>query len=228
MLKLKDITVLKQIYDPHADGYLVTGKLKDPTADKPYVLGFRKRHGRNILDQETFSSKGWLTRTFNSTLRNDEWSDEPTFQNDTHAKPLYAWENKYLEPYAPRVSEKKARLIIRKVCNDYDIEPTILRWRPDNDGKSSLYDPADHAIEFHHRDLVSLLHEIGHAIHFQDDKHAKGAHHAPAFTRILLELYNRYAGFPIDYLVITANQFKLLGDMKNEQLIFTPPKHPRV
>ena len=226
-LKLKDIHVLNQIYDPHTDSYLVTGTLKNPAARKPYILGFRKRHGRTLLDEKTYSNKGWLTRSFRDALQNNQWPNEKTFKTDTHAKRLYAWENTYLVPHAPNVSEKTARQIIRQVCEDYGMAPIKLRWR--KEGGASWYFPSDNSITFHHRDLVLLLHEIGHAIHDQDDRSKKGAHHAPAFARILLELYNRYAGFPIDYLIVSANKHGILGDLNAKQIIFDPTTHrPRI
>ena len=77
-----------------------------------------------------------------------------------------------------------------------------------------------------HRDLITLLHEIGHAIQSEDDMENKGPNHSPAFARILLELYNRYAGFKLDYLLVSANSYNLLGDLKSNQSLFTTRKHP--
>jgi hypothetical protein len=224
--KLKDITVLDEIYNPHANGYMVTGKLKDSASEKPYILGWRTRKGQTLIEPQTYKSKGWLTRSFQKAISQDQWPDNEIFRRDTHQQRLYDWENACLVPQTIRVSEKKAREVIKRVCSDYNIERTMLRWRPDNEGKPSLYDPSEHSIEFRHRDLVSLLHELGHAIHEENGENDKGPHHSPAFTRILLELYNRYAGFNIDYLVITAQKFDLLGDTKSNQII-SDPASPR-
>jgi len=226
MPKMKDITVFRELYDPHADGYLVTGRLKDESAPKPYIMGWRRRHGQTLIEPRSYSSKGWLTRSFREALENDEWPHDRQFFNDRHKDRLYRWEDQYLAPHTQRISEKQARQLIKDVSKDYGIEPPALRWRAEN-ASSSFYLGQDHSITFHHRDRVSLLHEIGHAIHGQNDENDKGAHHSPAFTRIVMELYHKYAGFRLDYLMVTANIHNLLGDMKSEQIIFDPTKHPK-
>lgn len=226
MTKLKDITVWKQIYDPHADGYLVAGKLLDSTSEKPFVMGWRARHGRRLHEPKQFKSKGWLTRSFRDALANDDWPHKISAREDHQANRLYTWEETYLMPHAPRLNQNQARQVIRQICHDYDLDHVPLRWRKKGTRESGVptshYSPHDNSITFEHRDLVSLLHELGHAIHDKEDENDKGAHHSPAFARICLSLYHRYAGFPIDYLMITANKCNLLGDIKSEQIIFDP------
>ena len=72
-------------------------------------------------------------------------------------------------------------------------------------------------IKFGHRDNISLLHELAHAIH--DHKAAAGADHNPTFVWIAIELYHRYAGFDLAYLVATAHQAGLLGDIERQKVL---------
>lgn len=222
-VKLKDIDVLRQLYDPHADGYFIAGKAKDEAAEKPYIMGWRTRKGRKLIAPQSFKSKGRLTRAYKEAVKADHWPEHDIFRKDTQHKKLYAWEELYLQAHTIRLSEKTARKVISQVCDDYSIPPLKLRWCPE--GKTSWYVYSSRLIKFSHRDLISLLHEIGHAVHDEIPESRKSAHHSPAFARILVELYHRYAGFPLDYLMVTAHEFDLLGDMKTEQLIFDPIAH---
>lgn len=225
MTKLNDLTVWKQIYDPHADGYLVTGKLKAAASEKPYIMGWRTPHGQKIIDEQRYSSKGWLTRAFKQALLEDHGPKDNIFRKDRRQNKLYHWENTYLLPHTSDIPEKQAKQITRQVCQDYGIEPIKLKWC--EEGDVSYYNFTDHTIEFRHRDLVSLLHEIAHGIHEEKSGDKKGPNHSPAFARLAIELYHRYAGFPLDYLIVSANQYGLLGDLSAEQVIFDPQKHPK-
>lgn len=224
MTKLKDITVLREIYDPHLDGYLVAGKLKFRASEtkNPYIVAWRSRLEQRLVYKTFLPTKGALSKYFSHIDMNDDYPDMGLFKMARLQERVYKWEAAHVLPYTEKITHRQAHDIVRQVATNYGIEKPTLKWLPE--GTISSYAEGFNRIKFSHRDKIRLLHEMAHAIHCNDPEHEKGALHSPAFTRIAIELYHRYAGIDLPHLLVTANQYGILGDMQAPQNLHLEPK----
>lgn len=210
-MNLKDLTILKRRYDPHIDAYLVLGRRKEKDVLRRYVVGWYSRHkDTKLARRKSFLDFDSAKISFQDMTKITDPPVHKSFVRDWQVQKVYRWEEKYLEEKAVTINETQARQLIAKVCTDYGIKKPELIWRK-RKTEHSDYCVDNHRIRFGHRDNVALLHELAHALHAHKlDVHA---HHSPPFVWIAMELYNRYAGCNLSYLVTTAQQAGLLGDL---------------
>ncbi len=209
-MKLSDLDIREKFYSNDIDGYLILGRNRDETTLKRWVVGWYSRHSptrlarrKSFADEE--SARAMLDVAYQTALS----PAHEKFSKDWQKHTVYLWEDIDLAGHQIELTRQEARALVAKVCDDYNIEPPELVW---SQKKGSEYFPASHRIRFGHRDLISLLHELAHAIHLHTDNLSK-ADHSPPFVWIAIELYNRYAGVNLQYLITTAQREGLLGDI---------------
>ena len=214
-MNLSDLEILKKHFDARIDGYFVFAKNKDQNSLQKYVVGWYSRHQENELaSYKAFTDASSAHQYFKEQLDNETAPRNAVFNKDFQDNDVYSWEEKYVEPQALTITPKQAKAMIKKVCDDYDIPEVMLKWKKMQG--ASYYIEEDNKIEFGHRDNISLLHELAHAIHAHDTDN--GANHNPSFVWIAIELYHRYAGLDLGYLITTAIQSGLLGDVNTQKI----------
>ncbi len=218
-----DIAVVKRHYDAQSDAYLVMGTHQRPDLKKPFnVVAWHSRHNKKLIDIKTFDSQTGARAHFSAALTAPEAPEHPLLDRDWQKDRLYKWENSFLNDSSARINKKEALALIRRVCKDYNISEPELEWCAAKKG-GAAYVIDEHKIYFSDRDAVSLLHELAHAIDAvrHDKEPDSGAEHAPAFVWLAIELYNRYAGIRMDYMIVSANNAGLLGDLQENQMLFS-------
>jgi hypothetical protein len=220
LLRAKDLIIRERHYDANVDGYLVVGqkRKKDNSSLKNHVVGWISRHKDQLHESRYFMDKGSAKRYYNQVILNDHKKPEcSVFMKDWQKQKLYSWENTLVKNHGLKLNEKQAKSIIRKVSREYGIPAPKLKmekitWH-------SEYDDEKNIIHFGSRDNITLLHELAHAIHTKQLDDELAAHHSPGFTWIAIELYHKYAGLNLNYLILGASANGLLGDLNEKQLI---------
>ena len=203
--------ILRQHFNAVADAYCLL--LQNPQNDNDYTVAWKSRHKRTLIEPVNFSEHVSAVQHFDMAVHsNDDILPHKDITKDWQRKRVYRWENENVEEYADPIDINRAKRLIRTVAKDYNIPPPTLIWRKKG---GSIYTP-DHKIKFGHRDDVSLLHEMGHAILNKKVDLAGLPHHSPAFVWMAIELYNRYAHVDLQHLVTTAAKADILGDMQAE------------
>jgi hypothetical protein len=229
-MKVNNITIIKKIYDPHADGYLVLGKNKKNKSLKKYVVGWVSRHkpdslkehyeGTNKFFQDLHSAQ----TAFDTIIQSEQQSDHHLFTKDWQKNRVYKWEDTYILPYAKNLSKKDIKELIKKVAKDYKIKTPKIEWLKSND--NSYYDEDDHLVSLGARDDVTALHEMAHAVHEHMHDRDIVANHPPAFVWKLIELYNKYLELDMKYLITSAHHSDIIGDINVEEIIDPSPFTP--
>ena len=216
-MKVKDLVVRSKHYDPHLDAYLIVGKRKrEAKTLKNHVVAWVSRHNEQLSESKYFLDSRSATRYFNKTKNETHYPETPSLTKDWQKQRVYNWENKSLIPHALKINEKEAKSLIRKVSRDFSIRQPKLKMEKVT--WNAEYDSSTNTIHFGSRDNITLLHELAHAIHIKETDDEPLADHSPGFVWTAIELYNKYAGINLSYLLLTAEKSGLLGDMKESQM----------
>jgi hypothetical protein len=159
--------------------------------------------------------EGTAQRRFDAVVEEQELPSKPSTMPDWQQEALYTWEGDFCYPHMRRVNETQARSLIDAIARDYRIKPPKLVMMPRTD--SSAYTGDDHVIHFGHRDHIGLLHEMAHALCKKFIGESDAAPHSPLFVWKVIELYHRYGGLNLNYMVLSAMQRRLTGDSTASQ-----------
>lgn len=219
-MKKADLKILREFYDPYNDYLIILGRApKTKKTIGRYVVGFCHRSEQKITDMERFLDRDSANERLEAIVAGFEMPENSKMLlKDWQQNDVYAWEEKFIAPYSPRLTRQQTRDIVAKVCADLGMEEPKLYWtRPK---PYSWYDEEDHSIHLGHRDLCTVLHELAHAyVSLKEDAPEVHTNHAPAFVWAAIELYSRYAGFSTDYLVQSAHMADLLGPLDKESMM---------
>lgn len=227
---IADIKVLKRCYDPHTDSYLVVGKVAQKNKNtnktmKQFVIGWQSRHKKKLIDCRYFIDEPAAMAEFKTLSLRHNRPSHKNLQTDWQQQKVYDWEDDMLVPHAKILTQQETLDIIKKISKAYGVSEPRLVWQTpirSQNGQikpESCYDDSNHTIYFQHRDIISLLHEIAHVILTDQLDEDLDAFHSPAFVWKAIELYHQYGGLNLDYLILTAHKFGLLGDIDEEQII---------
>lgn len=210
--KVKNIDVHALHYCADADAYLLVGRVTCGCALAQHVSGWQLRHSDEIVAPRYYLDHHSAAIAYELERHNPRWRIEDEFFIDRQAGTVYAWEDECLMAHSKTITRNQAKKLINAVAEDYQIDPPGLMWtRNKIDASEYLWD--EHQINFGHRDNVSLLHEMAHAIYEQKRNGQIYANHSPAFVWIAIDLYNRFAGLNSEMLTISAAAYNLLGDV---------------
>lgn len=213
-----DIEIVERIYDPYMDLYAVFGRAVDAHPE-PFVLAWQKRGKSTLRDVERFTNEPSAREEFSEAAIGDMTPDNSIFQKDDQKEIVYAWEDVNIYPYAREIDKHEAFDLLVKVCGDYKIRvPDLIIAENEQDNE---YLSDTHTIVLKDMDDMTLLHEIAHAIVTLDAEKQGREHiaHAPQFVWALLDLYRDYMGMSTQYMVASAEQKNLLGDIHSPQLL---------
>ena len=223
-IKVKTIDILKRHYCVHTDAYLVMGQRHSTPKCAPYIVGWIPRApaaktnmGNEILSSHHFMDIDSAQITFNTEMTDHELLMGAAFTNDHQQYAVYEWENNILIPAAEPIKRNNAAALVEQISNDYKMPVPKLIWAAHTN--HSEYDECDHWIRFGHREKISLLHEMAHALYHERRDGDTYANHCPGFVWTAIELYHRYAGVDLHLLVSSAMDKKLLGDVNASQYI---------
>jgi hypothetical protein len=223
-MKMDDLEILKRHYDARADAYLTLARVKDSggrsASPRPYALGWQPRApqiAHRLHEARRYMDEGTARRALARILDEEELPKSGATMPDWQQELVYAWEGDFCCPNMKAINEDEARAIIRVVARDYGMKPPKLIMTQDRD--SSAYIGPDHTIRFGHRDNIGLLHELAHAVCEPKIEDTEAAAHSPLFVWTLIELYHRYAGLNLNYMIISAASRGLTGDMNAEQIV---------
>ena len=222
-LRVEHIRVARRRYDPHMDGYIVLGAVKYSRSPVRHVVAWQSRHAGTAVDCRFYENPDSARRQFNRAAK--KGCEHSLLQKDWQKKKLHDWENRFLMPHSRRINEQDALRMIRRFCRDYSLPVPQLTWKK-KEGYS-VFDNDTNELIFGHRDNISLLHELAHDLHKSrlrekaddDDDDYDTPMHPPGFVWCAIELYHRYAGLGLDYMVVSAHSHGLLGDMKEDQFL---------
>ncbi len=131
----------------------VTGWVPRLAADQAYDV-------TRFLDQEAAAAQ------FGESCNDGSQPEDPVFLQDLQRKQVYAWEANFPpdeDADLPDIASVKS--LIRKVSHDYGIRTPRLIL---NDDIRSAYDPGDNTLSLRGLKLLTVLHEMAHAIHVQN------------------------------------------------------------
>ena len=238
-MKADDLKIFERYYSAELDAYVVFAKnnkadAKGKPSLKRFIVGWQGRHKpEKILVSKKFLDYESAEEHYQMLV---EEIDDPDFEydevfQDAQKKQVYSWEDNAVIPLlnGKKINKTEAESLVRKVSRDYGIKAPKINWKKYAD--SSEYDSELNEIDFGHRDEISLLHELAHAIHGKHSETDHDVHHGPAFVWLAIELYNRYAGINLSYLVTSAQHQGILGDLDTDQDItprsYAKPMRPR-
>ena len=220
-MKENDLHILKRQFNQASDAYHILGKRKGKNAKKPYVLAWKIRHGDKLIDCRTFKHLPKAMETFNNQANDDDiHSLHPSFNIDVQQKNVYDWEHDCLDMGNHKITRAQALDIIEMVSNDFNLETPKLTWKRKQDYYSEC-DTDDNEIIIGQHDLITVLHEMAHIIDVERSGDDVRPNHGPGFVWAAIELYNRYAGFDMSYLVTSAFQANIIGDLSADQISFS-------
>lgn len=215
-MKINDVRIIRKHYVPENDCYVFYGKRSDDRTIGKYIAGWFARGSGIIMHRKTFLDAGSAREYYRQECCEKMPPDHDHTERDFNQQAVYNWEAKYVDPLTSEIDEAGARALVTKIAQDYGIPVPAFKWievdhELDDGEPGSFYHAEEHAMYFGHRDRMTLLHETAHAIEscFAQDT----PHHGPAFVWVVIELYNRYGGLSLPYLVTTAHQKGVLGDI---------------
>lgn len=185
-----------------------------------YSIGWRFRNpefGGKSYGVRFYKNLEIAQRRFDQKIANDCMPMVPALRQDWQQQAVYQWESAFCYPFKVAMDQQGMQSMIRRVCSAYGMKAPRLIMEAHTD--NSHYSIIDHSIHMGHRDNIGLLHELAHAVHEKDDDGNDVAPHNPAFVWTLIELYNRYAGFNLNYLIMSAGRAGLTGDLQMDQLV---------
>lgn len=222
-MKADNIDIKYRQFDIHADAYLVYGKTKKKNSLKQYVVGWQPRHAENhLLDPHYFLDDDSAIEFYLNTVRNDDQPYRKKLLKDWQQQRVYEWEENELAPYTKKMTKTEITALVKQVAKDHGIKIPKIKWLKERE--YSDYAFWSNTIRFGHRDNISVLHEMAHAIHDKTHDREDVAHHPPAFVWTAIELYHRYAGAPLNTLISTAQKHNLLGDLNIDQAPLVLPQ----
>lgn len=230
------VRVERELYKPGQDLYVIFGSSSE-RPDISYLL-LKKRGARHPCEMRPYTNRKSALNAFRRILDN-KLPPIPDIFEDTQRSKVYDWEFNHVDPSMPEITFAQAKRIIKKVCNDHGLErlpllewleegeksKLLAQWGVEEDEEDLLYsfyrylEDDNDLIILRHHDLRVTLHELAHllisratgeAFHYEVD-------HAPAFVWTAIDLYSRYGGLSLPYLVTTAQQAGILGDLNVSQ-----------
>lgn len=215
---VNDIEIVERIYDPYMDLYAVFGRAIEAHPE-PFVMAWQKRGKKKLREIERFSDETLAREIFNEASMGETAPEHPVFHRDDQKETVYAWEDAGIYPYAKEIDKHEAFDLLIKVCQEYHIkvpEFVISDGEQDNEYLSDT-----HTIVLKDMDDMTLLHEIAHAIVSVSAKKQGREHvaHAPQFVWTAMDLYHNYMNISTQYMVASAHQKGLLGDINSPQLL---------
>jgi len=225
-MKTKDLIVLDRHYDRQADAWLLLGQRCQNGVSLPsFTVAWSPRLAPdNLYQPKSHLDEASARRRFTQIIEADGHPSAKVFSTDFQQETFYNWEIISLDPYDRQIQDPaSANSLIRTIALDYNIPKPPVVWR--RTGRSNFNHGDSYELDLANLSLLEILHEMAHAIHLNaqndcDIDQDASPHHGPAFTWIAVELYHRYAGFDLGYLIETANQENLLGPMLKSQNLF--------
>ena len=212
-MKVKDLHILDRHYCVHADAYLVIGTAKNAHRLPGTITGWHAREDDKLYYKRHFLDSDSAHLHFDSEMVDTDVIIDNIFSNDHQQQTVYDWEDQVILPYGRSITVREARAIITKVADDNGMPCPKLVW--ESHTNHSEYDECENRIYFGHRDLISLLHELAHALYHERRDGEKFADHSPGFVWTAIELYHRYAGIDLQLLITSAIQADIVGDLQS-------------
>ena len=209
--RILDTETLKRHFDPHADAWLVLGRVNG-TSD--YFVAWQSRHCDALVDGKRFNKASEAQQHFESMIESDERSEHPYIEKDWQQDTVYDWEEEFIFPLSRTLDDQEIKTLTRRIARDYKIPASELVW-----GEDYEEDEADIETYKGNIDIISFLHEMAHHVHDHQQNGNIAAHHSPGFVAVAIALYHRYAGIELEHLGVSACSKKILGDPAEARLI---------
>ncbi|AGH99137.1 hypothetical protein [Micavibrio aeruginosavorus] len=212
-MKVKDLHILDRHYCVHADAYLVIGTAKNARRLPGTITGWHARGDETLYYKRHFLDADSAHIHFDAEMVDTDAIIDNIFSVDRQQQAVYDWEDRVIVPHGRIITAKDARAMIARVADDNDMPRPKLVWEEHTN--HSEYDECDNRVHFGHRDSISLLHELAHALYHERRDGEKFADHSPGFVWTAIELYHRYAGVDLQLLITSAMQADIIGDLKS-------------
>lgn len=213
---VNEIEITDTIFDPDLDLYVVFGCAISAT-DKPFVTGWLARDKSTFIDTAHHSNELSAKAHFTDAVNGEIAPENFDYNKDPQCLSTYKWEDQHIFPYAVDLTNREIKQLILRVSKDAGIKaPKFFKL---GDSETSYYDADAHAVHIGESNNIVVLHEMAHAIHAERNKEngKEFVNHAPQFVWILMDLYRQYGGFSAQYLMISAHQAGILGDLDSPQ-----------
>ena len=118
-------------------------------------------------------------------------------------------QNRRVRQTAKTILEQDGAQAFMKYLNSQGIDVNALNLK--SPVSAGFYDARDHTIHVENQELVVLLHEAAHAVVAKT--HQKGTYqqHGPEFTRVAIQIFDRFGNKDIQSLVDSAKAAGLFG-----------------
>jgi hypothetical protein len=218
-MKTKDLEIKDYLYYPDVDVFLIRAWRPGLGNRLPRaVVGWMPRmKPETLLCTRSFPDIRASVKAYKTITESGEFPDKLLNAADLFKKKVYEWEDKTLLPYfdSPIPDIATARTILQRISRELAIRCPKLVWLDEE--QNSYYDDDTNTIEFGHRSLLPLLHEVAHGLqNLKSCNDGNEMHHSPGFVWHAIHLYNRFAGIELDYLVQSAAIAGILGPLKVE------------
>jgi len=212
---VNNIDVNERIYDPFADLYIIFGH-SVKRRDKPFCVAVQLRENGKLTKPRSFkhsqSARSYFNAVATGMIEPEMCIRDPLIQE------VYDWENNSLNYHLKPLSKNEAKALAKRVAEDYGFETPKINFQ--SNGNSNYYFPDTNEICLVNVDNLTLLHELAHAlVEYQSEiMEREYINHSPQFVWNAIELYQKYAGIDLQYLVRTASSYNILGDMQAKHI----------
>lgn len=225
---------VQSAYFPDFDVYLLCmDDVKQEASGKRYHLVWKSRLAfsdkkKSFHVEYAGGSKKDLSLIFHDVCHQLEYETheflDRVISADIQKDQVYKWEQGFLIGWDTKLRLGQARKVARQIAEEYNMEPPTIHHDPhnvDEEGNTiSHFDSTNNRVVLCSLESHMVLHEMSHAVvsngNFGDLIYVT---HGPRFVWQAIELYSRYGGIPLDYLVSTASEHHLLGDLAYNRVI---------
>lgn len=217
-MKTKDLDIKDHHYYPDFDVFLIRGDRPGTGKRLPRsIVGWMQRTNPDkLIETKSFPDIASAMKAFRDIELSRHFPESFMDMKDRQVRKVYDWEDRILSPdYDREIKDpQNTKKLLQRISREMGIRCPKLVWAENR--SHSEYDEDSNVIVFGHRSLMPLLHEMAHAIHKQkleEEDNDNPIHHSPGFVWHAIDLYHRYGGIELDYLVQSAASAGILGPL---------------
>ena len=214
-MKTKDLTIQESFFHAFADATIVRGILRDGEEHRAgqHIVGWVPRATpEKLIAPRRYLDSASASAALAAALQEDEIPSALRNAKDWQKRRVYEWEDKLLVSQVEGfLDQRQARKLLQRISRDFGVPCPKLIWG--DNANLSEYDEDSNEIFFRHRDKITLLHEMTHSIVNERLGDDSGPDHSPGFVWLAIELYHRYAGIDLAFLIQSAAHRDILGNV---------------
>lgn len=227
-------------YHPQSGSTLILGfapgkvRINDAGAKKAsylndgFVVAWVAPGQRNIQKYSAFDSYH-MAHVYFMRMKDGDPPAELPYTRDYQQQKVYEWQWKHIKGYHQRISMRKAKAVVQKISDEFNLRAPALNFRKDRYDNYCFYEPEKHEVGGHKRllNMGNIIHECAHLVDTHDDRNIFQTH-GPSFVKNLIMLAAKHTdNNDLDRLMKSAKEEGLLG-LPEEIHYVEPPDNPVV